>query len=253
MATWLAQIAPARMLDMEEEMLKNAPATQGGRLLVFDVNQTLLDINALKPHFERLFNDGTVLQQWFAHMLLYSQTVTQTGDYVDFGRLAAAALQMMGEIHGAPVQQEDIQQVAHAMRALPAYAEVLQALQRLREHGYRTVALTNSGEAAAREQLEAAGLTGMFERVFSVDAVKKYKPAGDVYRYVAQQLGVNTSDMTMIAAHPWDLMGAKAAGCAVAFLQRPGTAWIPLTSRPAMVAEDLGQLADQFLAAANDR
>lgn len=232
-------------------MLKKGPANQGGRLLVFDVNQTLLDIDALKPHFERLFNDGAVLKQWFAHMLLYSQTVTQTGDYVDFGRLAAAALQMMGEIHGAHLQQEDMERVAHAMRTLPAHADVRQAMQKLREHGYRTVALTNSAEAAAREQLEAAGLTGMFERVFSVDAVKKYKPAGDVYRYAAGQLGVATSELTMIAAHPWDLMGAKAAGCAVAFLQRPGTAWLPITPPPAMVAQDLGQLVDQLLAATN--
>lgn len=72
---------------------KSKPKT--GSILVFDVNETLLDMKALRPHFERIFKDGAVLKEWFAQMLLYSQTVTQAGEYADFGKLARAAL------HGA--------------------------------------------------------------------------------------------------------------------------------------------------------
>lgn len=56
-------------------------------ILVFDVNETLLDVNALRPQFERIFNDPGVLKLWFAQMLLYSQTVTQTGEYADSAKL----------------------------------------------------------------------------------------------------------------------------------------------------------------------
>lgn len=52
-------------------------------ILVFDVNETLLDVNALRPQFELIFNDPGVLKQWFAQMLLYSQAMTQTGEYAD--------------------------------------------------------------------------------------------------------------------------------------------------------------------------
>src|ERR1700688_98306 len=45
------------------------------KVLVFDVNQTLLDVNALRPHFERVFGDGAVLLEWFVLLLQYSLVV----------------------------------------------------------------------------------------------------------------------------------------------------------------------------------
>ena len=39
------------------------------RVIVFDVNETLLDLRALKPQFERVFGDGDVLYQWFGQVL----------------------------------------------------------------------------------------------------------------------------------------------------------------------------------------
>jgi len=40
------------------------------RILVFDVNETLLDIEALNPFFERAFGDSRVMRQWFAELIL---------------------------------------------------------------------------------------------------------------------------------------------------------------------------------------
>lgn len=219
-----------------------------GSILVFDVNETLLDVKALRPHFERIFEDGAVLKEWFAQMLLYSQTVTQTGKYVDFGKLARAGLQMVAEIHQIPLTEEDIVGVTQDIRSLPPHPDVLGGLQMLQKEHLRLVALTNSAEAVATQQILHAGLADIFERVFSVDAVSKYKPAAETYRNVAEKLGVKTSELTMIAAHPWDLMGAEAAGCEIAFLQRPGTAWFPLTPKPVLGGKTLTELADQLIA-----
>jgi 2-haloacid dehalogenase len=145
-------------------------------VLVFDVNETLLDVKKLQPHFERLFHDGAILKEWFAHMLLYSQTLTQVGSYADFGKLAGAALQMTAEIHGVALTGEDISAVTQSMRSLPAHPDIPTALSRLKGHGFRLFALTNSAEEVTREQIENAGLTALFERVLSVGAVRKYKP-----------------------------------------------------------------------------
>jgi 2-haloacid dehalogenase len=216
-------------------------------ILVFDVNETLLNVNALRPQFERIFKDAGVLKQWFTQMLLYSQTMTQTGDYADLGKVGGAALKMMAEIHGIELADSDITAVIGSMRSLPAHPEVSEQLGRLRETGFRTIALTNSPEGVAKEQIGNAGLSSMFERLFSVDAVRKYKPARDVYRHVADELGVNTSQLIMIASHPWDLMGAKAAGCGIAFIQRPGTAWFPLGRPPSIRGTDLRGIANQLI------
>lgn len=219
-----------------------------GSILVFDVNETLLDVKTLRPHFEGIFKDGAVLKEWFAQMLLYSQTVTQAGEYADFGKLARAALQMVAEIHHVELTEEETAALTKDMRSLPPHADVLSGLQMLHKEHFYIVALTNSTEDVAKQQIEHAGLEDMFERVFSVDAVSKYKPAAETYKYVADKLDVKTSELTMIAAHPWDLIGAKAAGCGVAFIQRPGTAWFPLTPKPALSAQNLTDLADQLIA-----
>ena len=51
------------------------------RVIVCDVNETLLDVGSLEPHFKQAFGDGRVLQDWFANVLLYSEVATLAGPY----------------------------------------------------------------------------------------------------------------------------------------------------------------------------
>jgi len=82
--------------------------------------------------------------------------------------------------------------------------------------------LTNSTPRAVEEQLKHAGIEKYVERKFSVDSVRKYKPAPETYRMVAKELNVTTSGLRMVAAHAWDIVGAMQTGCAAAFVARPG-------------------------------
>jgi hypothetical protein len=62
------------------------------RVCVFDVNETLLDLGALDPHFERVFGDAGVRRAWFLQLLQSALVATVTGGYSDFGQVGAAAL-----------------------------------------------------------------------------------------------------------------------------------------------------------------
>jgi 2-haloacid dehalogenase len=216
-------------------------------VLVFDVNETLLDLHVLQPHFKRIFGDPELLKQFFAQMLLYSQTLTQTGAYADFGNIARCALQMLASIHGTELIEDDIAAVLQSIRSLPAYPDVTPALEDLRSAQFRLVALTNSSQTAAEAQIQSAGLTPLFERIFSVESVARYKPAAEPYLYVARELNLQPSELVMIAAHPWDLMGARAAGLQTAFIQRKGTAWFPLSPPPAITGPTLREVAEHLL------
>jgi 2-haloacid dehalogenase len=110
------------------------------------------------------------------------------------------------------------------------------------------VALTNSAPAAARQQLTHAGLIDVFERVFSVDEVRRFKPAPEPYRFVARELGVETHVLRMVAAHAWDIVGAMQAGCAGAFVARPGKVLYPLAPPPDIVGAGLRAVAEQIVA-----
>ncbi len=217
------------------------------RILVFDVNETMLDVNALEPHFARAFGSADVLREWFSTVLLYSNVATVAGPYSDFGAIGGAALDMVAASRKVALGNDDRDRILSGMRSLPAHPDVRPALEGLRARGFRLVTLTNNAPATVEQQLKNAGLSDLFERSFSVDAVKRFKPAPEPYQYVARQLGVAPNNLRMIAAHAWDILGALRAGCAAAFVARPGKALYPLGPQPDIAAPDLQGVADRIV------
>ena len=215
---------------------------------VFDVNETLLDLAALDGEFQRLFGDPGMRVSWFGQLLQSAMVATITGRYTDFGTVGRAALEMTAARLGVELSDEDRDAVVGGMTRLPAHPEVPGALRRLGEGGLRLAALTNSTERVATAQLEHAGLIGSFEAVLSADAVRRLKPAPEPYRMAASRLGVDPSEVLLVAAHAWDVAGALAAGCQAAYVARPGKVLDPLADPPELVVADLDELADRLLA-----
>lgn len=218
------------------------------RILVFDVNETLLDIEVLHPFFARAFGDAGTMRQWFAELILYSEALSLSGSYVEFGTLSVAVLRMVAEIRKAPLMPDDVEEFAATMRTLPPHRDVPAALDRLAAAGFRMVTLTNSTSHAGQALLDNAGLTRYFDRLFSVDEVKRFKPDRKVYVHVANGLVVGPEQLRLIAAHTWDTLGAMAAGCAAALVARPGNAPLPVGEQPDIVAPDLAAVADRIIA-----
>jgi 2-haloacid dehalogenase len=217
------------------------------RVCLFDVNETLLDLGALDPHFERVFGDAGMRRAWFTQMIQSALVTTVTGAYRQFGAVAMAALAMVAEQAGVELRDEDRDAVAAQLRRLPPHPEVPEALERLRGAGFRLAALTNSTEEVARAQLEHAGIIGSFEQVLSADMVRRLKPAPEPYLLAAERLGVAVGEVRLVAAHAWDLAGAAGAGGATAFVARPGKVLDPLVEAPDVIGADLAEVADRIL------
>ena len=216
-------------------------------ILVFDVNETLLDLSALDPVFEQSFGSPGVRTEWFQEVLKLAFVTTITGTYSDFSAIGGAALEIVKTRHRRPLTQEQRQQILQTMRRLPAHADVNDGLARLRRAGLRLVALTNSTLEAAGTQLTSAGIHQYFESVFSADSAHRLKPAREPYLMVEGELGVAPDSLLMVAAHSWDLAGAMSVGWKAAFIARPGQVLDALTPKPDFVAPDLCVLAHQIL------
>ena len=217
------------------------------RVCVFDVNETLLDLGALDPHFERVFGDAGVRRAWFLQLLQSALVATVTGAYSDFGQVGAAALEIVAEREGVDVSAQDRQKILGGMQELPPHPEVAKSLDRLRDAGLRLATLTNSTRHVAEAQMENSELRGYFEQILSADDVKRLKPAPEPYRMAAESLGVEMEGVRLVAAHAWDVAGALRAGCAAAFVARPGMVLDPLVDRPDVVGADLRQVTDRIL------
>ncbi|MEO0741155.1 MAG: haloacid dehalogenase type II [Bacteroidota bacterium] len=220
------------------------------RVLLFDVNETLLDLAALRPHFERVFGAnaaGGMLPVWFARLLHASTVCTLTEAYTDFGTLAGETLQAMADDLGVALSPVDREAVLTQMQHLDPHPDVVPALERLKAAGYRLAALTNSAQAVADAQLHHAGLHAYFEAVFSVESVERFKPAAEPYRWAAGQLGGVPADLRMVAAHDWDIHGALRAGLHGAYVARQGKTYRSHYNAPDVVGRDLAEVTALLL------
>ena len=218
-------------------------------VLVFDVNETLIDIEAVAPLFERAFGDPQAMREWFNQLVMYSMTATLSGQYVDFFTLGQGLLQMLASTHRLAITDDDVHALKDSMLTMPAYPDVADGLTALRDNGFRLVTLTNSPpNPDGPSPLEHAGLAHFFERKFSVQACRAFKPAATVYRYVCEELAVAPEECMMVAAHVWDTIGAQSAGFSGALITRPGNALLPIAElpQPTVVANDLREFAQQL-------
>lgn len=218
-------------------------------IIVFDVNETLLDLTTIEPLFARVFGDPAVMREWFAQLILYSEALTLSGLYTPFNSLAAGTLQMIGKTSGAEVSDEDMAELKQRIGTMPAHSDVTPALDRLRAAGFRLVTLTNSPPSSSPTPLEAAGLADYFEHAFSVHELGLFKPSPKTYQLVAEKMGVDLSELCMVACHLWDTIGAQAAGCAGALVKRRGNAamfadGIPI---PDIIVDDMHELAEEII------
>ncbi|CAN5876990.1 haloacid dehalogenase type II [soil metagenome] len=217
------------------------------RTIVFDVNETLLDLTALAPEFERVFGAADTAKTWFAQLLQNALVATVTTTYRDFGVLAGAALGTVAQQRGVSLASADRDSILQKMRNLPPHDDVRPSLERLRAAGFRLATLTNSPDKVLQEQLEHAGLSDLFDATLSVDEVGLFKPHKKVYEMAADKLGVNLMDIRMVAAHAWDTTGAIRAGCKAAFVARPGKVLGACDELPDIVANTLFAVVEQIV------
>ncbi|MGH8912976.1 MAG: haloacid dehalogenase type II [Acidimicrobiia bacterium] len=216
-------------------------------VLVFDVNETLLDLSPLEIDFEDVFGSRKPMGEWFARMLHGALVANQLDEYRAFGVIGVEALLLVAERHGVKLDEATATEIVTRLAILPAHLDVIPALERLLDAGFRTAALTNGSTKAANVQIENAGLHTFIQRVISVEEVGRFKPDPATYHHAAKAMDVDTSNSMLISAHDWDVAGAIKAGAQGAFLERPGSLWSLPTTMPETTGADLRDIADQLI------
>ena len=217
-------------------------------LIVFDVNETLLDLETMEPTFARIFNDKSAMRLWFANLILYSAALTVAGSYVPFTDIGGAVMKMMADTKGIKVTDADKKELTDKFSTMPPHAEVPAALRKLRSAGFRLFTLTDNLLEVQTRQLTHGGIVDLFERRFSADGVKHHKPSREAYGYAEKELGTKPSDMCLIACHTWDTLGAVAAGWEAALIKRPGNDLLGVGPQPHIVGDSLDDVANQLIA-----
>ncbi|MCP8900352.1 haloacid dehalogenase type II [Gilvimarinus xylanilyticus] len=226
-------------------MAQGASELPRPKVIIFDVNETLLDLESMRASVGKALNgQQALLPLWFSTMLHNSLVTTVTGEYHDFGKIGVASLLMVAQNNDIELSEEQAKEaIVTPLLSLPAHPDVKQGLTQISEQGFKIVSLTNSSNKGVKTQFENAGLMEYFDARYSIEDIQIYKPDLRAYDWALQQLNVKPEEALMVAAHGWDVAGAKAAGLQTAFIARPGKALYPLAEKPDYIVDSVTELA----------
>lgn len=182
------------------------------KVVAFDIIGTVFDMEPLRPGLEGLGLPETALELLYAASLRDAMALACASRFAPFATVMKGALSQILAEKGLSASDDEMDEVLSLMRSLPPHPDAQEAFQILREAGIRVLALSNGAVASTRSLLEKAGMIGLVEAVLSVEAVKLAKPRSEVYLYAVEASQVKPGEMMLVAAHPWDINGAKAAG-----------------------------------------
>jgi 2-haloacid dehalogenase len=219
--------------------------TRRPAVVAFDVIETLASLEPLRARLTDAGQPPALLEAWYTRTLRDGMALSVSGDYVPFTDVAEAALR--GLTHYT-ISDEQVAAVMAGFEELTAFPDALPAVTRLTEAGVRVACLTNGSAPVTSSFVSRAGLGSAVQRVISAGEVYRWKPAGVVYLYAAEVLGVPPDRMALVAAHDWDCHGAKRAGLTTGWVSRKSGGFGAPFAAPDVVGEDLTEVAAKLLA-----
>lgn len=225
-------------------------ALENVRTLTFDLFGTVLNLSgslvpALRKFFESRHVEIDAAEFWTdwrrrQRLEQHQDTILMLGHrgYLDSAR---RALRHTLRVHEVRTDEIGVLELLRTFEQLRTFDDAQEGLLRLAEH-YQLVALSN-GDPALIEHLAANSIEAKFDRCISVDRVGRFKPHPAVYRMAAAELERDPSEILMVAAHAFDILGARACGYRGAYVNRYGLPYEESDLVPDLEVRDFNELA----------
>jgi 2-haloacid dehalogenase len=207
---------------------------------VFDAYGTLFDVHSVQARCETLWpGKGAQLSQtWRAKQLEYTWQRSLMRRYAPFSQVTEDALLYSCAFLGLKIDEQQKQTLMGEYRKLALFPEVLGAMKNLR--AAKRAILTNGSPDMIDPLVAQSGLT--LDAVLSVDSLKIYKPAPEVYQLAVDRLGVPGKDIAFVSSNCWDALGAKSFGFVVYWINRAGAPVDRLGFQPDQIVKSLNEV-----------
>lgn len=186
-------------------------------VVVFNVLETLIDLDPLAERLESTGQSAALLGPWFMRFQRDAMALTLAGDEAPFEPVAR---QSMRTETRHTMSEADIDHVLAGFATLPAFDDAAPALRMLSEAGIIVGCLTVGSPDNTRGFLDNAGLSRFVDHVITAQEAGVWKPHPQIYRFAAEQMRTPVERMAMVAVHAWDCHGAKRAGALTGWCSR---------------------------------
>ena len=192
------------------------------RAVAFDAYGTLFDVFSVTSLCEQLFpgRGDALAQLWRAKQLQYSLLHSVMGRYRDFWQITGDALDYASRSLALAMAAEDRTRLMDAYLQLTPFPDVRPGLQALKNAGLSLAILSNGAPRMLQTVVTNAGLGDLIDEIVSVDDVRVFKPAPEVYHSIGRRLYLPSGDIGFVSSNSWDIHGAGAAGLRTFWIQR---------------------------------
>jgi len=193
---------------------------------VFDAYGTLFDVHSVMQRCESWWpGKGAALSQaWRAKQLEYTWQRSLMQRYLPFSAVTRDALAWACESLGLVLDENQAQSLMDEYLHLSTFPDVPAALAKLRRNQAnlsRKQAILSNGSADMLLPLVARSKLS-FDAVISVDELRIFKPAPQVYALAVEKLHLDHSRIGFVSSNCWDALGAKSYGFSVYWINRGG-------------------------------
>jgi 2-haloacid dehalogenase len=214
--------------------------------VLFDLNGTLVDPAVMAQPLGDSGPDEELVLAALDDAIAQAMVATMTGTLPPFRSLIEAALRRRLRLHGR--DEEAAATALELMGSMPAFLDAPAALEILRGEGIKLGVLSQSSAADADAVLRFAGLRDRLDLVLSAQDAGAYKPDPRPYRMALERTGAAGDEVCFVAAHWWDVAGAKRAGLRTAWVARRDRALLDSVPPPDFSGRDLSEAASAIVA-----
>src|SRR3989441_10686295 len=217
---------------------------KGIKALAFDAYGTLFDVFSVTALCEQLFpgKGNTLAQLWRAKQLQYSLLRSLMGRHKDFWQVTEDGLVYASKSLKLDLTPERRKRLMEAYLSLAAFPDVKPGLEALKKHGLQLAILSNGEPKMLEAATKSTGISGLLDRIISVEEVKIFKPSPRVYNLGPERMNVSNAELGFVSSNSWDINGAASAGLITFWIQRS-------SGEP---PEELGFSADRVVSAITD-
>ncbi|HLX81087.1 MAG TPA: haloacid dehalogenase type II [Burkholderiales bacterium] len=207
--------------------------------LVFDAYGTLFDVHSVLARCDAFWpGRGAQLSQlWRAKQLEYTWQRSLMGRYAPFSQVTEEALLYSCEFLKLEIRKNETRSLMDEYRRLALYPDVKAAMGKFKT---KLAILTNGSPDMIDPLVAQSGLS--FDAVLSVDEMKIYKPAPQVYQLAVDRLKTPKESIGFVSSNCWDAMGAKSFGFGVYWINRGGAPVDRLGFTPDKIVKSLGEI-----------
>lgn len=216
------------------------------KLVIFDVNETLFHFKEIEKRFLTIGLEKNMCSLWFSNILKEGFSLSCTNHFHPFRKISKTQLKGILQKSNIKNTNEKIKYILDGFNNLKAHKDVKKSFEILKKKKKILTTLTNGHSRVTKLLLKNNGLEKYIDKCFSVDDVKKWKPSAEPYLNVVNFFKLKKKEVIMIAAHSWDISGAKNAGLITGYISKFEGSFINYYKKPDFYGKNLEDLAKKI-------